>query len=75
MVRFERELLEFMRSRHGTMLADLRSGGLPDDLADAVQTFKDQFVRIGDGGHAVDPASVDADEMGDATSNKTLATE
>ncbi len=74
-VRFERELLEFMRSRHGTMLADLRSGGLPDDLADAVQTFKDQFVRIGDGGHAVDPASVDAGEMGDATSNKTLATE
>jgi F-type H+-transporting ATPase subunit alpha len=73
-VRFERELLEFMRSRHGGMLAELRTSGLPDGLADAVQTFKDQFAAS-DGGHHVDPASVDADEMGDATSNKTLATE
>ncbi len=74
-VRFERELLESMRSRHSGMLADLRSGGIPDGLADAVQAFKDQF-RPGSGeDHHVDPASVDADELGDAESQKTLATE
>jgi F-type H+-transporting ATPase subunit alpha len=73
-VRFERELLEFMRSRHGAMLAELRTSGLPDGLADAVQAFKDQFAAS-DEGHHVDPASVDADELGDAESNKTLATE
>ncbi|MFW2333079.1 F0F1 ATP synthase subunit alpha [Ilumatobacter sp.] len=74
-VRFERELLESMRSRHSGMLADLRSGGIPDGLADAVQAFKDQF-RAGSGeDHHVDPASVDADELGDAESQKTLATE
>ncbi len=73
-IRFERELLEFMRSRHGSMLSDLRSGGLPDGLGDVVQSFKDQFAG-GAAGHHVDPASVDADELGDAKSNKTLATE
>jgi F-type H+-transporting ATPase subunit alpha len=73
-VRFERELLEFMRSRHGGMLAELRTSGLPDGLADVVQTFKDQFAAS-DGGHHVDPTSVDADELGDAESHKTLATE
>ncbi len=74
-VRFERELLEFMRSRHSGMLADLRTGGVPDELADAVQAFKAQFNAAAEGARAVDPASVDADEMGDAESNKTLATE
>jgi F-type H+-transporting ATPase subunit alpha len=74
--RFENELLEFMRSRHGGMLADLRSGGVPDALADTVQAFKSQFDdSIGGMGHKVDPASVDADEMGEAESQKTLATE
>ena len=74
-VRFERELLEFMRSRHSGMMSDIRTGGVPDELADAVQAFKDQF-QGGDGsGYAVDPTSVDADEMGDAASAKTLATE
>ncbi len=73
--RFERELLEFMRSRHSGLLGDLRTGGVPDGLADAVQTFKAQFTSGADGGHHVDPASVDADEMGQAASNKTLATE
>ena len=72
--RFETELLEYIRSRHGSMLADLKSG-VPDDLGDVVQAFKDQFTAAGGEGHAVDPASVDADEMGDAESQKTLATE
>ncbi len=74
-VRFERELLESMRSTHSGMLADLRSGGLPDGLGDAVQAFKDQFQAGAGVDHAVDPTSVDADEMGDAESQKTLATE
>jgi F-type H+-transporting ATPase subunit alpha len=74
-VRFERELLEFMRSRHGSLLAELRTGGIPDDLADAVESFKAQFQGDADGGYSVDPSSVDADELGEAESPKTLATE
>ncbi len=74
-VRFERELLEFMQSRHGGLLADLRTGGIPDELAGAVEAFKAQFQGGTDGGYSVDPAGVDADEMGDAASPKTLATE
>ncbi len=74
-IRFERELLEFMRGRHSGVLADLRTGGLPDGLADAVQSFKDQFSSADSGGKHVDPTAVDADEMGEAESNKTLATE
>ncbi len=53
-VRFERELLEFMRSRHGGMLADLRTGTIPDGLAPAVESFKDQFQSEA-GGYHVDP--------------------
>jgi F-type H+-transporting ATPase subunit alpha len=74
--RFERELIEFMRSRHGGLLDDIRTGAVPDGLADAVQAFKDQFDGGASGaGHAVDPTAVDADEMGEAESAKTLATE
>jgi F-type H+/Na+-transporting ATPase subunit alpha len=72
--RFESELLEFMRTRHGAMLADLETS-VPDDLADVVASFKAQFAGGAGGGHAVDPASVDADELGEAASTKTLATE
>ncbi len=74
--RFEGELLGFMRSRHSAMLAELRTGGVPDGLAGAVQSFKDQFVdTITASGKTVDPSSVQADELGDAHSHKTLATE
>ncbi len=73
--RFESELLDFMRTRHSSMLTDLRNG-VPDDLADVVADFKSQFIGSGDGtGTPVDPTSVDADEMGEAESAKTLATE
>jgi len=72
--RFEAELLEFMRSRHGAMLADLK-GGVPDDLSDVVEAFKAQFTPTGTVSHEVDPSSVDADELGEAHSKKTLATE
>ena len=72
--RFEAELLEFMRSRYASLLADLRTSGIPDELADAVQAFKDQFEIDADAA-AADPTKVDADELGDAKSQKTLATE
>jgi F-type H+/Na+-transporting ATPase subunit alpha len=72
--RFERELHEYMRSRHASMLAEIRTSGLPEALADAVQPFKEQFVAsIRD--RAVDPTKVAADEVGEAQSAKTLATE
>jgi F-type H+-transporting ATPase subunit alpha len=74
--RFETSLLEHMRSRHGSILADLRTGGVPDALADAVQAFKDQFDdSIGGTSATADPTAVDAGEVGDARSQKTLATE
>jgi F-type H+/Na+-transporting ATPase subunit alpha len=72
--RFETELIEFMRSRHASLLAEVRAAGVPDGLADAVQAFKDQFVVDADAASA-DPTKVDADELGEAQSRKTLATE
>jgi len=74
--RFERELLEFMRSRHAGVLAELRTSGVPDALADALAEFTAGFqTSEAAAGTAVDPTSVDADEVGDAASDKTLATE
>ena len=73
--RFETSMLEYMRGRHASMLSELRTGAVPDALADAVQAFKDQFVADSGIQLVVDPTSVDADEVGDAKSAKTLATE
>jgi F-type H+/Na+-transporting ATPase subunit alpha len=77
--RFEAELLTHMRSSQAGLMADLRNpkSGVPDSLGDIVKTFKAGFKTTAQGGgvKAVDPASVDADEVGDAHSNKTLATE
>jgi len=75
--RFEQELLEHCRSRHSAMLAALRTdpkADVPADLGDIVQAFKAQFVpSIGAGGQG--SADVSAEEVGEAQSNKTLATE
>ena len=74
--RFEEELLEFMRSRHAGLLQEIRTSGVPDSLDDIVQSFKDSFVAASAAsGVNVDPTAVDADEVGDANSDKTLATE
>ena len=73
--RFESELLDFFRTRHGGVLSALRTGGLPDDLGDLVQSFKDQFQAGAAGGYSVDPTATDAAELGEAESQKTLATE
>ena len=75
-VRFESELLEHMRSTQSGLLEEIRSSGLPDSLGDVVEQFKTSFTTSDEAsGDPTDPTSVDADEMGDATSRKTLATE
>jgi F-type H+-transporting ATPase subunit alpha len=73
--RFETELLEYVRARHGSMLATLRSdtkADVPADLGDIVKTFKAQF-RVS--GTTAGKSDVNAAEIGDAKSTKTLATE
>ena len=72
--RFESELLEYVRSRHGSLLADLRTGAVPDELTGVVEAFKEQFEPT-DLAREADPSRTDASELGDARSNKTLATE
>ena len=58
------------------MTDELKTQKIPDALAIAVDTFKAQFASgLDAAGNPTDPTSVDADEMGDAESNKTLATE
>jgi F-type H+-transporting ATPase subunit alpha len=73
--RFESELLDFMRSRHSSVLDELRTSGVPDSLADAISSFKAQFQSAASAARAADPTAVDAGELGEAASNKTLATE
>ena len=72
--RFETELIEFMRSGHGSLLEEIRTSGVPDGLAAAIESFKSQFTPSDDA-NASDPTRVNADELGEAHSNKTLATE
>ncbi|MGI9644299.1 MAG: F0F1 ATP synthase subunit alpha [Ilumatobacteraceae bacterium] len=74
-VRFETELLEHVRSTHAGMLDEIRTGAVPDDLGGVVEDFKEQFTPTGGADTSVDPTSTDADEMGAAESQKTLATE
>jgi F-type H+-transporting ATPase subunit alpha len=73
--RFESELLEFFRSRHGSLLDDIKTSGVPDDLDDAIVAFKAQFTSSADAARVADPLATDADELGEAESDKTLATE
>jgi F-type H+/Na+-transporting ATPase subunit alpha len=73
--RFQSELAQYVRSGHGALLEEIKSVGLPEGLGDVVEAFKAQF-RAGDqSADAVDPTKVDRDEVGDAASAKTLATE
>src|SRR5690606_430874 len=41
--RFESELVEFLRSGHGSLLEEVRSTGLPEGLGAAIDAFKAQF--------------------------------
>jgi F-type H+-transporting ATPase subunit alpha len=76
--RFEKELLEFMRSRHGSLLSGIRQNpkaDLPKDLADIVAAFKKAFSPTAVAGASADPTKTSAGEVGEAASKKTLATE
>ncbi|MCU1392471.1 MAG: synthase subunit alpha [Ilumatobacteraceae bacterium] len=78
---FEAGLLDFMRNRNAGVLAGMRSNpkaDVPAELGDLIATFKEQFVAstaAAAAAKAVDPTSTAAGEVGDAQSNKTLATE
>ncbi len=78
--RFEGELLEWMRSRHAGLLAEIRdTGALPEGGAveSAVDAFKADFLAglAADAGGDADPTATDAEAVGEAESHKTLETE
>jgi F-type H+-transporting ATPase subunit alpha len=73
--RFEMELLEYFRTRYGSLLDSLKTAAIPDDLGEVIGGFKAQFRTTSADSHAVDPLAVDAEELGEAESHKTLATE
>ncbi len=61
--RFETELLEYMRTRHGDILEQVRStGALPsDDVLEApIRSFREQFGPSGDGSGPGTPGGGDA---------------
>ncbi|MEY2975660.1 MAG: synthase subunit alpha [Actinomycetota bacterium] len=77
--RFESELLRHCREKHATMLATLRNdpkADVPADLGSIVDAFKAQFrASSSAAGLAGGSPDVSASEIGEAESNKTLATE
>ncbi len=74
--RFEQELLEVFHTRHAAMLEEIRSKGtLPDGVRDAVAAFKNDFAVLGEDVLIADPLATDAEGLGEAESDKTLATE
>ena len=76
--RFEAELLAHMRSTHSSLLAGMKGNAkadVPTELGDIINGFKEQFVAATAAARAADPTASDAEEVGDARSNKTLATE
>jgi F-type H+-transporting ATPase subunit alpha len=76
--RFEGELLEHVRSTHGALLSGMRTdpkADIPAELGDVINEFKERFVAATAEARAADPTATDAAELGEAESNKTLATE
>jgi len=77
--RFEGELLDEFRSIYSDMLETIRTTNkLPDEakLAEAIQNFKSGFIAMGETARAAaDVAATDAEAVGVAESDKTLATE
>ena len=75
--RFETELLEHMRAKHGAVLSGIRQdpkSDVPKDLGDIVAAFKASF-KAASASTQVDPTKTSAGEVGEAASAKTLATE
>jgi F-type H+-transporting ATPase subunit alpha len=73
--RFEGELLEHVRSGHGSLLDAVKTGAVPDELGDVIIRFKEQFRPSAGEGTVADPTATAAGEVGEATTQKTLATE
>src|SRR5262245_2516728 len=69
--RFEGELVEFVRAGHAALLAEIKSTGLPENLGEVVEAFKEQFRAAEQARSAVDPTRVEQDEVGEAESAKT----
>ncbi|MFZ9446529.1 MAG: F0F1 ATP synthase subunit alpha, partial [Ilumatobacteraceae bacterium] len=66
------------RAKADAALAELRGNtkaDVPADLANVVSAFKAQFRASGAQAAKADPTATDAEALGDAQSNKTLATE
>jgi F-type H+-transporting ATPase subunit alpha len=75
--RFESELLAHMRSTQGGLLAGIRTNpkaDVPAELGDAVASFKASFVAAS-AAAAANPTATSAEPLGEAQSDKTLATE
>jgi F-type H+-transporting ATPase subunit alpha len=75
--RFETELLEHMRAKHGAVLSGIRQdpkSDVPKDLGDIVAAFKASF-KAASAANQADPTKTSAGEVGEAASAKTLATE
>jgi F-type H+/Na+-transporting ATPase subunit alpha len=77
--RFEGELLDHLRTTQGALLAGMRNDAkadVPAELGDAIVEFKERFVAAdAEAARLADPTATDAAELGEAASNKTLATE
>jgi hypothetical protein len=70
-------VLDFFRARYAGLLAHIRDEKtLPDGMAEAVAEFKAAFTPTVSGeAPSADVTATDAEELADATSDKTLATE
>jgi F-type H+-transporting ATPase subunit alpha len=74
--RFEAELLEAFRTRYRDLLDHIANEkALPEGMAEAVSEFKESFQATSSDGPALDLSAVEAEELGEAESEKTLATE
>ena len=77
--RFEGELLEHMRSTQGALLSGMRNdpkADVPAELGDVIAEFVERFTAASQAAaRAADPTATDAAALGEAASNKTLATE
>ncbi|HEX6785631.1 MAG TPA: F0F1 ATP synthase subunit alpha [Acidimicrobiales bacterium] len=74
--RFEAELLEAFRTRYRDLLDHIANEkALPEGMAEAVTEFKQSFQPTSADAPALDLTAVEAEELGEAESEKTLATE
>lgn len=79
---FEDALLEAFRTRYSSILESIKTSGKVEDedsLRDAIVAVKAEYIALhGSDAHApglADVLDTDAEELGEAKSNKTLATE